>query len=109
MACEPTLRLPPEVGRGGRAGWVALHAMRSLPDDVVLWAATSDGMDGVGGTAGACVGGSNKHRIDSDVIQEHIRMWNDATLHTMLGTSLPGAPTGVNMTDVYAVFRCGGG
>ena len=108
VACEPTLSLPANAGHGGRAGWVALHALCSLPDDVVLWAAASDGVDGVSGTGGACVLGKDKHRIERAIVQASLDCCNDAVIHAALGSALHGAPTGSNFTDVYSVLRCGG-
>jgi hydroxypyruvate reductase len=105
VACEPTLRVPEDAGRGGRAGWVALHALRSLPEDVTLWAAASDGVDGNGGTGGACVTGKEKHRIDPASVDACLSRRDDVAVHTVLGSSLQGKPTGSNLTDVYAVLR----
>jgi hydroxypyruvate reductase len=105
VACEPTLHVPDGACRGGRAGWVALHALRSLPDDVTLWAAASDGVDGSGGTGGACVTGKEKHSIDPTSIEACLLRRNDVVAHAALGSSLQGKPTGLNLTDVYAVLR----
>jgi len=105
VACEPTLHVPEGAGRGGRTGWVALHALRSLPEDVTLWAAASDGVDGNGATGGACVTGEQKHRIDPVSVDACLFRRDDVAVHTVLGTSLHGRPTGSNLTDVYAVLR----
>jgi glycerate 2-kinase len=105
VACEPTLHVPEGAGRGGRAGWVALHALRSLPENVTLWAAASDGVDGNGGKGGACVTGKQKHRIDPAHVDACLLRRDDVAVHTVLGTSLQGRPTGSNLTDVYAVLR----
>ncbi len=105
VACEPTLHVPEGSGRGGRAGWVALHALRSLPEDVALWAAASDGVDGVGGTGGACVSGVQKHSFEPGSVDAVLARCDDAAVHTAIGTALPGKPTGSNLTDVYAVMR----
>jgi glycerate-2-kinase len=84
---------------------VALHALRSLPEDVTLWAAASDGVDGNGGTGGACVTGKEKHRIDPASVDACLSRRDDVAVHTVLGSSLQGKPTGSNLTDVYAVLR----
>ncbi len=105
MACEPTLSVPQNAGRGGRAGWVALRTLQSLPDDVIVWAAASDGVDGNSDHAGACVGGADKTRIDTTWVDLCLERRDDATAHQRLGTALEGKPTGANYTDIYGVFR----
>jgi len=105
VACEPTLTVPPDAGRGGRAGWVALHALSRLPDDVVLWAAASDGVDGTSGAGGACVSGSMRSALNPATVESHLAARDDAPLHHAMGTSLSGGPTGTNVTDVYGVIR----
>jgi len=105
VACEPTLSIPKQAGRGGRAGWVALHALQKLPDDVVLWAAASDGVDGSSGASGACVSGSMRAELNPATVESHLVAHDDAPLHRAMGTTLQGVPTGTNLTDVYAVLR----
>jgi glycerate 2-kinase len=105
VACEPTLSVPQDAGRGGRAGWVALQALMQLPDDVVLWAAASDGVDGTSGAGGACVSGSMRAALNPATVESHLVARNDAPIHHAMGTSLCGGPTGTNLTDVYAVIR----
>ncbi|MEO7331886.1 MAG: glycerate-2-kinase family protein, partial [Minicystis sp.] len=68
IACEPTLRLPPTRGRGGRAGWIALAALRDLPEGVALLCAASDGADGSSGGAGALVMREDAARSTSEAI-----------------------------------------
>ncbi|MCL2825253.1 MAG: hypothetical protein FWD57_14780, partial [Polyangiaceae bacterium] len=104
-AAEPTIKLGSSTGTGGRAGWTALHALQSLPMDATIWAAASDGVDGSSGMAGACVSGTDKLRVDPHKLQDELARHNDTEIHRMLGTSLPGNPTGLNYTDLYAVLR----
>jgi hydroxypyruvate reductase len=105
IASEPTLRVPQGFGRGGRAGWVALNVLSSLPPDVTLFAAASDGVDGNSGSGGACVDGEMKHALSPSTIERHLSRRDDAAAHEALGSSLRGEPTGLNLTDVFAVLR----
>lgn len=105
IASEPTLRVPLGSGRGGRAGWVALNVLSSLPPDVTLWAAASDGVDGSSCSGGACVDGEMRGALSVSSIQRHLQARDDATAHEALGSSLRGEPTGLNLTDVFAVVR----
>jgi hydroxypyruvate reductase len=105
IATEPTLRLPPERGRGGRAGWVALAAMGRLPGDTALLCAASDGVDGSSGSAGALVTRADAERAGPGAIEAALAAFDDASLHEALGTHLPGGPTGHNLTDVHVVAK----
>jgi glycerate 2-kinase len=105
IPCEPTLTLPAQRGRGGRAGWVALAAMRALPADVVLLCAATDGVDGSGGTAGAAVTRSDASSVTEAAIDEALAAYSDAPLHEALGTSLRGGATGHNLTDIHVAAR----
>jgi len=109
VACEPTLALPARCGRGGRAGYVALAAMRDLPADVALLCAASDGVDGSSGSAGALVTGAHATRVAREEVEAGLDEYDDARVHALLGTALPGGPTGTNLTDVHAVARSSGG
>jgi hydroxypyruvate reductase len=105
IPCEPTLALAADRGRGGRAGWVALAAMRDLPPDVVLLCAASDGVDGSSGHAGAIVTRGDAERVAPVVVERALARFDDAPIHAELGTALPGGPTGTNLTDVHVVAR----
>jgi hydroxypyruvate reductase len=105
IACEPTLALPAARGSGGRAGWIALAALRRLPRDVALLCAASDGVDGSSGAGGALVTGADADRIDSAAIEDALAAFDDAVVHRALGTHLPGGPTGHNLTDLHVVAR----
>jgi hydroxypyruvate reductase len=105
IACEPTLRLPAARGQGGRAGFVALAAMRRLPPGVVLLCAASDGVDGSSGAAGAIVSRGDGERIDGAAIDRALAGFDDASVHRFLGTHLPGGPSGQNLADVHVVAR----
>lgn len=105
IACEPTVPLPPQRGRGGRAGWIALASMRELPADVVFLCAATDGVDGNSGAAGAIVTRDDASTADEAAIREALDTFNDAPLHRALGTSLEGGPTGHNLTDLHVLAR----
>jgi hydroxypyruvate reductase len=105
IACEPTVRLTSDRGRGGRAGWVALAAMGRLPEGVALLCAASDGVDGTSGSAGALVTRSDAERADRGRVEAALATFDDAPVHEALGTRLPGGPTGHNLTDVHVVAR----
>jgi glycerate 2-kinase len=106
IPCEPTLALPSEHGRGGRAGWIALAATRRLPDDVVLLCAASDGVDGSSGAAGAVVSRDDASKLDAHAIDAAITTFDDASAHRAMGTHVGGGPTGHNLTDVHVIARC---
>lgn len=101
--CEPSLKVDGPSGRGGRAGWLALALLPKLPDDVAFLAGASDGVDGSSGRGGACVGGDIEH--DPRAIEQALANFDDASAHALLGTSLPGGATGINLTDVHVLAR----
>lgn len=103
IPCEPSLRITGKPGRGGRAGWLALALLPKLPADVVFLAGASDGVDGNSGTAGAIVSGDIPY--DPSAVAEALASFDDASVHAALGTSLPGGPTGLNLTDVHVLLR----
>ncbi len=105
IACEPTLHLPAQRGRGGRAGWIALAAMRRLPDDVALLCAASDGVDGSSGAGGALVTRSAADGVSSEAVDQALADFDDARIHEALGTHLGGGPTGHNLADVHVLAR----
>lgn len=105
LACEPTLALPARRGAGGRAGWVALAAMRALPPDTALLCAASDGVDGSSGAAGAVVTRAAADAAGADAIDAALTGFDDAPLHRALGTRIEGAPTGHNLADLHIVAR----
>lgn len=105
IPCEPTLALPPRRGAGGRAGWIALAALRELPEDTALLCAASDGVDGSGGAAGAVVTRAAASAADPRAIEAALARFDDAPVHQALGTRIEGGPTGHNLTDVHIVAR----
>ncbi|MFT3770068.1 MAG: DUF4147 domain-containing protein [Minicystis sp.] len=105
IPCEPTITLPPARGQGGRAGWIALAALRRLPPDVALLCAASDGVDGSSGAAGAIVTRADADHIDGAAIDAALAGHDDASVHRALGTHLAGGPTGHNLADVHVLVR----
>jgi hydroxypyruvate reductase len=102
---HPAITLPAARGRGGRAGWIALAAMRRLPPAVALLCAASDGADGSSGAAGAIVTRADAAAIDAAAIDAALAGYDDASVHRALGTHLPGGPTGHNLADVHVLVR----
>ncbi len=105
IACEPTLHLPALRGQGGRAGWIALAAMRRLPDDVALLCAASDGVDGSSGAGGAGVTRAAAAGVTDEAIDQALADFDDARIHRALGTQLQGGPTGHNLADLHILAR----
>ncbi|WP_437593268.1 DUF4147 domain-containing protein [Sorangium sp. So ce1000] len=105
IPCEPTLALPSERGAGGRAGWIALAALRGLPPDVALLCAASDGVDGSSGAAGAAVARAAAAAMDDSTIDAALARFDDAVVHRALGTRVETGATGHNLTDLHIVAR----
>lgn len=106
IPCEPTVRLPPDHGAGGRAGWVALRALEGLPDDVALLCGATDGADASSRSGGALVTAATRRACPPERVQQALTRFDDAPLHEALGTLLPGRPTGLNFADVHVLARC---
>jgi glycerate 2-kinase len=105
IPCEPTLALPKQRGRGGRAGFIALASMRDLPDGVLLLCAATDGVDGSSGAAGALVARSHASALNDAAIDAALAAFDDARIHQTLGTHIEGGPTGHNLTDLHILAR----
>ncbi|WP_437602836.1 DUF4147 domain-containing protein [Sorangium sp. So ce590] len=105
IPCEPTLALPAQRGAGGRAGWIALAAVRDLPPDVALLCVASDGVDGSSGAAGAVVARAAAAAMDDRGIEAALAGFDDAAAHRALGTRVETGPTGHNLTDLHIVAR----
>lgn len=105
IPCEPTIVLPPDHGRGGRAGWIALRALLDLPPGVVLLCGATDGVDGSSGSSGAIVTALDREAVPAEEALRALAAFDDASVHARLGTHLSGAPTGLNFTDVHVLAR----
>jgi hydroxypyruvate reductase len=106
---EPTVRLPPTPGRGGRNQQLALAAARLLAGhrNLLLLAAGTDGIDGNSDDAGAIVDGGTIERG-----REGGRTADDALSRADAGPFLEAAgdlvhtgPTGTNVGDVLIALR----
>jgi glycerate 2-kinase len=106
MPCEPTVTLPERRGLGGRAGWVALRAMRELPPGVALLCGASDGADGSSGLAGAVVSPLAARGAYASWLDRALAEFDDARAHRALGTAIDTGPTGQNLADVHILARC---
>ncbi|MFO0589526.1 MAG: DUF4147 domain-containing protein [Polyangiaceae bacterium] len=105
IPCEPTLRLPPDHGVGGRAGWVALRALADLPRDIAFLCGATDGSDASTGSAGAIVTGETRDDCAPADIERALAAFDDAPLHAKLGTRIEGRATGLNFADVHVLAR----
>lgn len=106
---EPTVRLPPSPGAGGRMQLLALSAARCLAGDdaLTLLAAGTDGVDGVGGGAGAVVDGGTLARgvaagLDAGAA---LAAADSSPFLEATGDRLPAGPTGTNVMDVVIGCR----
>jgi len=105
---ETTVRLPPGAGHGGRNQHLALAAALELGGrEVVLLAAGSDGRDGTGEHAGACVDGTTAARLraaglDGEVV---LRRADSAPALAAVGDALPARVTGTNVADLLIALR----
>jgi hydroxypyruvate reductase len=106
---EPTVTLGTQVGRGGRAGRLALLVARALDGrkDLAFLAGSTDGVDGESGHAGAVVSGATMAaaRAQDVDVDEALARFDDARVHEALGTTLDPGPTGINLLDLFALVR----
>jgi hydroxypyruvate reductase len=107
IACEPLLRLPSCRGRGGRAGFIALAAMRRLSPGVAMLCGASDGVDGTSGAGGAVVEGDAAlwQGVGDAAIDDALERFDDAAIHQRLGSHIEGGASGHNLTDVHVLAR----
>ncbi|MCW8905930.1 MAG: DUF4147 domain-containing protein [Sedimenticola sp.] len=101
---EPTVRLPPEPGRGGRNQHLALCVAEQIAGNrsVCFLAAGTDGGDGPGEDAGALVDGgtvSRGSRVAGDVRACLARADSGSFLQAS-GDLLHTGPTGTNVMDL---------
>lgn len=101
---ETTVRLPARPGQGGRCQHLALAAARVLAgrQGVTLLAAGTDGSDGPGEAAGACVDGGTLARgalegLDANAALEQA---DSGRFLAAAGDLIDTGPTGTNVTDL---------
>lgn len=101
---EPTVRLPPEPGRGGRNQHLALCVAEQIAGNrsVCFLSAGTDGGDGPGGDAGALVDGgtaSRGSRVAGDLAMCLARADSGSFLEAS-GDLIRTGPTGTNVMDL---------
>jgi hydroxypyruvate reductase len=106
---EPTVRLPPSPGQGGRMQALALSAACALAEfpDVTLLAGSTDGLDGVGGGAGAIVDGGTlaRGRAAGRDAAEALRNADAGGYLAASGDQLVTGATGTNVMDIVIGWR----
>lgn len=103
-ASEPTVRLPPDPGLGGRSQHLALRLLPHLATTgAAFLAAGSDGQDGMGEAAGAAVDGTTAALAGGAGvdIEEALHRADSATASRALGVALPARRTGTNLADLH--------
>jgi glycerate 2-kinase len=108
---EPTVALPADRGRSGRAHHLALLMARALaangaPGDAVL-VAGSDGADGESGAAGAVVDHRTWERMRAAGLDPDARLarCDAADALARAGAQIATGPTGVNHADLVLALR----
>jgi glycerate 2-kinase len=103
---ETTVSLPPAgaspSARGGRNSTFALALALALPPGAPVWAlaADSDGIDGVGGHAGALVTPALWERVSRAQGEAALAAFDSAGLFERAGLALVTGPTGTNVNDI---------
>ena len=101
---ETTVRLPEQPGQGGRCQQLALAAAQVLAGQsgIYLLAAGTDGNDGSGDVAGACVDGQTLERgsLDGYDADRALQQADAGHFLEAAGDLLDTGPTGSNVTDV---------
>lgn len=100
---ETTVRLPARPGQGGRCQHLALAAARMLAGhDITLLAAGTDGSDGSGEAAGACVDGGTLARgtLEGLDARTALAQADSGRFLAAAGDLLDTGPTGTNVTDL---------
>jgi hydroxypyruvate reductase len=103
---EPTVRLPPSPGRGGRATQLALllaRHFRGTPRSAFV--AASDGLDGASDAAGAYIDGTTWSALTSAGVdpERELAACNAAAALDRIGALFEPGPTGINHADVVIV------
>lgn len=106
---EATVRLPRQPGQGGRCQQLALAAAQQLAGDdrIILLAAGTDGSDGPGEVAGACIDGATLQRGQhaGQDAQLALQMANAGGFLEAAGDLLETGPTGTNVTDLVIALK----
>lgn len=100
---EPTVRLPPDPGKGGRATQLALALAQQLRGTArSAFVGASDGSDGHSGAAGAYVDGTTWEAMAAAGVDPDAELarCNAAPALAAVGALFTAAPTGINHADV---------
>jgi glycerate 2-kinase len=101
---EPTVKLPPKPGRGGRAQHVALAAAaHGLPPGAVVLAVGSDGTDGPTADAGGLVDAGTAARAGLP-LADALARFDAGTALAAAGDLVTTGPTGNNLCDLFVVL-----
>ncbi len=110
---EPTVKLPPNPGVGGRNQHLALAAALVIEgvDDVCLLSAGTDGTDGPGQHAGALVDGGTlgrgrKSGLDAE---KALLAADSGSFLAASGDLIQTGPTGTNVMDLIIGMKLGAG
>jgi glycerate 2-kinase len=105
---EPSVTLPRRpggVGRGGRAGRLALSVWcQGLPDDTGFASIASDGVDGSSSLSGAAVLAKLSPELVGAGVHA-LERFDDAPFLEEQGVSCPARPTGINLLDLHVLVR----
>jgi len=109
---ETTVRLPEHPGQGGRCQHLTLAAAEILAGQhgIALLAAGTDGSDGPGDAAGACVDGQSVARGRAEGLDAHdaLAQADAGGFLAAAGDLLDTGPTGTNVTDVVIGIKTAG-
>lgn len=109
---ETTVQLPERPGQGGRCQQLALAAAEVLAGhkEIALLAAGTDGSDGPGDVAGACVDGATIVRGSEEGFdaQTALRLADAGRFLAAAGDLIDTGPTGTNVTDLVIGLKAGG-
>lgn len=103
---ETTVELSAGHGEGGRNQELALGALKTIPNDVVIVAAASDGWDNTD-VAGALVDASVRERANALSINpiEYLERNDSYNFWKKIEGSIITGRTGINVSDFYFVMR----
>ena len=103
-AAEPTLRLPPVAGAGGRSQHLALLVAQGIRGTRAAFLAEgSDGRDGPTAHAGAAVDGET----DDGSLAADLARFDSSAACARRGVALPGRSTGTNLADLHLLVGDG--
>lgn len=109
---ETTVQLPDQPGQGGRCQQLALAAAEVLSghDGIALLAAGTDGSDGPGDAAGACIDGETLARGSQEGFDAStaLRQADAGSFLAAAGDLIDTGPTGTNVTDLVIGLKTAG-